>query len=760
MKHRHELAVPASLAGCRTQGPRSQAGRKGVGRMERLFRGVLRHRKLVIGIFVVLAIVCATLIPQVKIDANMSDYLPTSAKSSQDLEEMKRVYGNDITNARIYVTGITQADAAAFDDELDGQDYVISTTWLGDEVDLDAPLEVQDQDTIDEWYDGDGYLFQAVLTDEVSQDQIDEIRSMAEAVPGAQTVAIDGSAASDAANLASINSDMSKIMAIAVVVVLAIVMLNTTSYLHPVVMLLTIGVAIVLNMGTNIFRGTISSITQLVSSVLQLAVSMDYSIVLLTNFGRAQKETDDQFEAMVQAMTKSFPVILSSAAVTFFGFLSLAAMQFLIGSDMGIALAKGIVCSFFSIVLLMPCILYNMRKVVEKTTHQPFFKSFNKMARFCTSGSVVALVIAAVIAIPALLASGSVSFTYGSSSNMSPTSQVKVDGDIIDEAFGESQTWAIMVPAEEWGDENALVDELEALPTTKSVLSYSTIAGSATPHELADQDELSQLFSGGYSRIVLTSNIPDESQEAFDLVDTVRSLCEEHYGDDYRLVGNAVSYADIKAVTSSDNTTVKLASILAIGAVLLIMFKSVSIPVILLMAIEVSIWINEAVPYFTGETINFVAFLVIDAVQLGAAVDYAIIYTEEYLARRKRMPKKEASFESIEVTAQPIMTSSSILILACLGIYFTVSSPMIQQVGMLIARGALISVIEIFFCLPLLFRMCDGFVRHTSYHIGFYNPADGADGGASTDAAGGQGLPAAGPATATAGAGGPQGTAV
>ena len=693
--------------------------------MERLFRGILRHRRVVIGVFVALTVICACLIPQVKIDANMSDYLPPTAKSSQDLDAMKRIYGNDIANARVYVTGISLPDAKALDKSLKGEKGVISVTWLGDEVDVDQPLETQDADTIADWYDGKGYLFQAVLKSGVKQSQIDRIRALAKAVPGAKTVAIDGSAADDAANMATINTDMGKIMTIAVIVVLVVVALNTTSYLHPIVMLLTIGVAIVLNMGTNVFRGTISSITQLVASVLQLAVSMDYSIVLLTNFGRAQQKTDDQFEAMVSAMTRSFPVILSSAAVTFFGFLSLGAMQFLIGADMGIALAKGIVCSFFSITLLMPCILYNMRKLVAKTMHKPFFRSFHRMAKVCHAGAVPALAIAAVLAVPALLASQSVSFTYGSAANMSPTSQVKIDGDVIDKAFGKSQTWAIMVPAEHWGDENALVDDLQKLPTTKSVLSYSTIASSAMPHQLADKSQIKQLFSGGYSRIVLTSRIPDESKQAFDLVKRVRGLCREHYGSKYRLVGNAVSYADIKAVTSVDSTTVKLASILAIGAVLLVMFRSVSIPVILIMAIEVSIWMNEAVPYLMGQTINFVAFLVIDAVQLGAAVDYAIIFTEEYLARRRRMPKADASIQSIEKTAQPIMTSSSILILACLGIYLSVSSPMIQQVGMLIARGALISVILIFFVLPLLFTLLDGFVRVTSYKIGFYRGGTG-----------------------------------
>ena len=688
--------------------------------MERFFRGVLRHRKLVITLFVILTCLSVACIPQVKIDANMSDYLPTSAKSSQDLNDMKEIYGNDITNARVYVTGISQVDAASFDEQLKSQPGVTSVSWLGDQVDLDKPIEGADADTVKEWYDGEGYLYQCVFTSDVDQAEIDSIRSMAQALPGAQTVAIDGSAVSDAANMATINTDMAKIMTIAVIVVFVMVLLNTTSYLHPVVMLLTIGVAIALNMGTNIFRGTISSITQLVASVLQLAVSMDYSIVLLTNFGRYREKTDDQFEAMVMAMTKSFPVILSSAAVTFFGFLSLAAMQFLIGADMGIALAKGIVCSFFSITLFMPCILYNMRNAVEKTSHKPFFKSFNRMAKVCRAGAVPALIIAVVLAVPALKASGAVSFTYGSAANIAQSSQVKIDGDIINQAFGESQTWAIMVPEGNWSEENALVDDLKALPTTKSVLSYSTIAGSALPHELADESQIKQLLNNGWSRIVLTSNIPDESKSAFDLVTTVRNLCQSHYGDNYKLVGNAVSYADIKAVTTTDNTTVKMASILAIGAVLLVMFKSISIPIILVSAIEVSIWINEAVPYFTGDTINFVAFLVIDAVQLGAAVDYAIIFTEEYLARRKRMNKKDAAFQSVEKTAQPIITSSSILILACIGITVAVSSPMIQQVGELIARGAFISVVEIFFVLPLLFQLLDGFVRHTSYKIGFY----------------------------------------
>ena len=193
--------------------------------MEKVFRGVLRHRKVVVAVFVVLTAICLACISHVKIDADMSDYLPPSAKSSQDLTAMKEVYGNDITNARIYVTGISQVDASSFVDKLKGEGDVVSVTWLGDEVDLDEPLEVQDQDTIDEWYDGQGYLFEAVLSDTVDQTEVDHIRQMAEDLPNAGTVAMDGSAISNASSMSTLDTDMIKIMTIAVITVFLIVML-------------------------------------------------------------------------------------------------------------------------------------------------------------------------------------------------------------------------------------------------------------------------------------------------------------------------------------------------------------------------------------------------------------------------------------------------------------------------------------------------------------------------------------------------------
>ena len=694
--------------------------------MERFFRGVLKHRKLVVTIFIVITILCALCIPQVEVNGSFDDYLPEDSESTIAIDKMSEVYDTEISNVRVYVEDISLTQAEELNETFSETEGVIESTWLGDNVDIYEPLETQDQDTIDTWMDEDGYLFELTIEEPYEQEMIEELRTIAESIDGAGTVAIDGSAADTASVMESVNTDMAKIMAIAVVTVFIIMALATTSFMYPVIALISIGIAIIINLGTNIFRGEVSSITMLVAAVLQLAVSMDYSIVLLSNYQNARESISDPFEAVVKASAESFSVVISSACVTFFGFLSLACMRFLIGADMGIVLAKGVVCSFFSIMFLMPCLLYMFHNVADKCMHRAIFGHVNGFADFCRNISVPAAVIVCLLVVPCYVAMDMTDFTYGDSSNVDPDSQLGEDEEYISEKFGEEQMWVIMVPEGEWANENELVEELEDLDTTINVVSYSTVAGSATPTALADEDTLSQLISGGYSRIVLTSDVPGESEETFALVEEVRAMCEELYGDEYYLVGSSVSVYDIMTVTQDDALTVRWVSILAIALVLMVMFRSISIPIILVLTIEVSIWINLAIPYFTGESLIYIGYLVIEAVQLGAAVDYSIIYTHEYLKLRKSMPANKAARKAIAHTTLPILTSSSILMIACLGIYLASSSPMIQSIGMLLCRGALLADVLIFLILPSLFIVFDWIVWHTSIGLDFYH-GDGSE---------------------------------
>lgn len=678
--------------------------------MERFFRAVIRHRKAVVSIFLVLSLFSALCVSQVKVNGDFSDYLPPSTPSTVAIDVMDEAFDNDVANVHVYVQGINLVQASELAQTYQARDDVLSSQWLGDVLDITVPLQIQDQETLASWRDDDGYLFQLTIRATSEQSQIESIRSDALAFSGASSCAIDGSAATNASVMASVQHDISIIMLLAVLVVLIIMSLATTSFLHPLIALIAIGAAIVMNMGSNIIQGEVSSVTQMVGAVLQLAVSMDYSIVLLTNYGRARKEYANTQEAMVQAMTKSFSVVLSSAAVTFFGFLSLVFMQFLIGRDMGIVLAKGIVFSFLSITLFMPCLLYILRRQIEKLEHKPFLPPFHKFARVCHAASVPVLILVLLVAVPAFTAQGMTTFNYGSASNVSPDAQVSVDQELIDSRFGEEQTWVVMVPQEQWGHENALVDKLESLPTTTQVTSYGTIAGSSTPLSLVNEDSLSALISGGYSRIVLSSAVGAEDNATYDLVEQVRNLCAEEYGSEYYLLGNSVSYYDIRDVATQDMVTVRISSLVAIFLVLLIMFRCLGIPVILLFCIEVSIWINLSIPYFMGVSTSYIGFLVIDAVQLGAAVDYSIIFAHEYLKLAKENPTQtlaQRAVDAIAGAAVPIFTSSTILMLATLGIYLFSSSPMVQDLGLLICRGVFIADVVIFFVMPTLFLARD-----------------------------------------------------
>ena len=678
--------------------------------MERFSRAVIRHRKAVVALFAALTLLSAACIGQVKVNGDFSDYLPPSTPSTVAINVMDDAFDSDVSNLRVYVQGIDLMQAKELSQTFAARSDVLASEWLGDNLDTSIPLETQNQDTLAKWRDAEGYLFQLTISASNTQEQIESIRADALDAAGATSCAVDGSAALNASIMDSVDKDMAIIMPLAVLVVLLVMAFATTSFLHPVIALAAIGAAIVMNIGSNIIQGEVSSVTQMVGAVLQLAVSMDYSIVLLTNYSHATREFTDPEEACVRAMTRSLPVVASSAAVTFFGFLSLTFMQFLIGRDMGIVLAKGIVLSFLSITLLMPCLLHMLRRPTAKLEHRPFLPSFSKFARACRAVAVPALVLAIAVAAPAFVAQDMTKFNYGSSKNIAETAQVKVDQQTIDGRFGEEQTWVIMVPQEQWGHENALVSKLEALPTTTSVTSYGTVAGSTTPLSLANESDVSALISGGYSRIVLASAIGEEDDTAYDLVEQVRNLCAEEYGDSYHLLGDTVSYYDIRDVATQDMVTVRVASLLAIALVLLIMFRSPSIPAILLFCIEVSIWINLSIPYFMDVSTSYIGFLVIDAVQLGAAVDYSIIFAHKYLRLRESDPGQtpaERARDAITGAAVPILTSSAILMLSTLGIYLFSSSPMVQELGMLICRGALIADLIIFTVMPTLFLLRD-----------------------------------------------------
>ena len=676
-------------------------------------RAFLARRKLVAAIFAVVVALCAMLVPQVRVNYSMTDFLPEDVHSVISLSDMKDAFGAGIPNARIYAEGIDMSEAEVLAERLGEIDGISGVMWLGTVVDPLYPMGLQDPDTVSAWRTDNGYLFQVVADDVKGADALAEARIVATEV-GADQVSFTGNGVTTANAKTSTAADVALIMVASILVVLLILLVTSRSWFEPVIFLIAIGCAVVMNMGTNVFIGEISFISQICGAILQLAVSMDYAIVLLHTFRRCQKEYSDPFEAMAHAMKRGFSVVLSSAAVTFFGFLSLAVMRYGIGVNMGLVLAKGIVFSFLTVMFLMPCVILLCLKALDKLEHRYLMPTFDGFANVCHKIMVPAAFILVLVAVPCYFAESRTDFEYGARSFAKEGSSAALETAHINEAFGASETWVVMVPEGRWGDERALIEDLRDVDHVTGITSYITAAGSEMPTGIAPEATVSQVIANGWSRLVVSLNVEGETPETFQAVEDVRAVAEQHYGEEYRLIGSTVSVYDLRDTVQEDSVRVKLFSMLAIGLVLALMFRSISIPVVVLLAIETSIWINLAIPYFTDSSINYIGYLVIEAVQLGAAVDYAIIYTREYFDQRAKFGPAEASRRAIKNSAITILTSASILVCAGAAVMCIATNGIISELGMLISRGAFLSMLIMFLLLPCLFRTFDGLIRRTS----------------------------------------------
>lgn len=459
--------------------------------MIRFCEAFLRHRKMVAIVFALAAVACLLCIPSVKVNYSMTDYLPADAPSVQALDEMEAAFDGGIPNARLFAEGVDQAKAGQLAGDLAGIDGIDEVMWLGTVADTKKPLAVQDEGTVSTWTTDDGYVFQLVVDPGKAVAALDEARATAEGT-GASQVSLAGDAVNTASAQSSTATEIVFIMLVAVLIVIVILGLTSHSWFEPVIFLTVIGVAIVMNMGTNLVMGEISFISQICGAILQLAVSMDYAIVLLHTFRRCQREFPDPYEAMAHAMKRGFSVVLSSAAVTFFGFLSLTVMRFGIGVNMGIVLAKGIVFSFLTVMFLMPCLILLWLRALDRFEHRYLMPSFDGFARVCQRAMVPLAVLVILVAVPAFLAESRTDFKYGASDFAPPGSQTALEKEHISDAFGASSTWVVMVPEGDPAREKALADDLESLDHVTGVTSYVTKAGQALPVEVAPSPRCSR----------------------------------------------------------------------------------------------------------------------------------------------------------------------------------------------------------------------------------------------------------------------------
>ena len=687
--------------------------------MDRYTSFILKHRKMIITVFVVLAVICAGLSTLVGVNYNFADYLPDDAPSTKALNIMEEEYSQPIPNMRVVIYDVTIPEALDYKEKIENAEGVKEVTWLDDSIDIYQPLELADQDTIDTWYKNSDALFSVTVSSN-EDEKAAAVEAIREII--GDNNAMSGTAVTDVLSPVHTSQEIQKIILIALPIIFVILLLTTTSWFEPILFMVTIGVAIMLNRGTNLMFGEISFVTNAAGSVLQLAVSMDYSIFLLHRFAENRQDGKPVQEAMIAAVKQSMGSVLSSGLTTVTGFAALILMRFKIGPDMGYVMAKAIVFSLICVLCFLPALAISTYKLIDKTRHRPFYPAFSKFVKGVLKVRIPALTIAVLIAIPCFIAQGRNDFIYGSSRVYS-TEETQMGRDLlaVEDEYGASNPLVIMVPKGDISKEAQLNDALKSNSDVISVISYVNTVGASIPENFVPEEALSQLYSEHYSRFVVTLDTEEIEDGWADKIDRVREICEEYYGDEVLIAGDLASTEDLKDTITVDNTRVNILAILFVFVILVVNFKSITLPIILTLVIELSIWINLSVPYFQSTTLHYIGYLIISSVQLGATIDYAILLTGRYLEERKTKTRREAAAESIRACVLSLFTSAIILTIAGFVLGAVSTNLVLSQLGTLVGRGAVISFILVLFALPALLMIFDRVIEKTTAKTQFYH---------------------------------------
>lgn len=482
--------------------------------MKKFYEKVIAHPVVITVIFGLLLAFSAVCKPLISVNYDMNDYLPDESHSTVSLEIMEREFGGGIPNARVMLKNVTVPQALDYKEKIKAIDGVTEVTWLDDSVDIAQPLEIADSDTVETYFKDGSALLIVTMSEEKMLSVTSEIRSII-----GEENAMTGSAVSTAIATERTVREISVIAFFAVIFVMFVLIFTTSSWVEPLVIMVGMGVALLINAGSNIIFGEISFVTDAAGMILQLAVSLDYSVFLLHRFEESRKEISHPKEAMVDALCKSTGSILSSGLTTVIGFLALGLMRFKIGPDLGLALAKGVAISLICVFIFMPCLILLSYKLLEKTKHRPLLPEFDKFGKFVSKIMLPMAVIFAIAIVPSYLASNQNDFLYGSSDIFGEETQLGADTAAIEETFGKQDTYVLLVPGGSRQTEQWLSDELHSLPQVTDIISYVDTVGAEIPEGYLDDETLSLLCSKNYSRMMISLDADYEGEKTFELVE-------------------------------------------------------------------------------------------------------------------------------------------------------------------------------------------------------------------------------------------------
>ena len=681
----------------------------------RLARFIIKKQKWIESVFAAGCLFSLIAMLFVNVNYDLTEYLPDTARSHIGLDQMESAFGYPGT-ARVMLKDVSLYEAKQYKDRLEAVDGVDQILWCDSTVNIYAGEDFIDVESIEDYYK-DGCAVMDVTFDEgdTSAKTAQAIEQM-QAITGEKGYYV-GMAVQTKSLTENVESEMSLILTVAVIMIFAVLCITTNAWSEPFLFLLVMGVAILLNRGTNIFIGTVSFLTDNVAMVLQLATSMDYSIFLLDAFSRERESGLSEEEAMVRAVDDAINSIFASSLTTVVGFLALVSMKFTIGFDMGLVLAKGIVFSLLTVVFFMPAMILKFASMNERTRHRRFLPDFQGLSRRIYKARYASLALMLLLVPPAYVAQGMNTYLYGNSAvGASEGTKVYADDQVIVNTFGRSNMLLALYPNTSSVREREMTEAIEALPYVKSVTSLAGTLPEGIPEEFLPQSLTGELHTRDWCRMLIYIRTKSESSQAFACTQELEEILTGYYPENSYLVGETPSTRDIRDTITEDNTRVNMLSLLGVFLVVMASFRSLVVPVLVIIPIEAAIFLNMAVPYLAGDTMVYMGYIIVSSIQLGATVDYAILLANNYAACRKKIPdKREACIQALSLSCTSIFTSGTIIVLAGYIIHFISSTAAIGDLGHLIGRGGLYSMVLVLTVLPALLVLFDRIVTDNEF---------------------------------------------
>lgn len=697
--------------------------------IEKLSRWIARHPKTIF------LIACILLVPSVlaffatPVNYDIMTYLPKDLESVQGEQILDEVF-QEASSSILMIENMDSADVLRIKTQIEQIDGVSQVLWVDSIADVTIPKEMLPDVLRSIFYSSDGsstmmmIFYQYGSASDETMESIRQIRTVMNKqcfLSGLATLLVDTRDLTD--------SQAPIYVTIAIVLALIVLSFTMNSWVLPIVVLLSLGFAVVYNMGTNIFFGGISFITQSIAAILQLGVTMDYSVFLIDRFNEERAHyPGDNARAMAEAIRGTFTSVLGSSLTTVFGFLALCFMTFTLGMDIGLVMAKGVLLGILTVITVLPSMMLLFFKPIYRLGHRSFVPRFGGMSRFSVKHRRVLAIILLVLIVPMAFFSVKPEKYYNVVDSLPPDLSSVAALKKLKTDFNMASTHFILIDADlPAGDASGMIAEIRALDGIEDVIALNAYVGPAISENILPEQILAVCEKEGMQMMMVNSSYDTATDACNAQVDALNAIVKK-YDPTAITTGEGIMSKDLIEVTDRDFKVTNFISIAAIMILIGLVFRSVTIPFILVAMIEFSIFVNEAIPFFTGTSVSFIAPTVVSCVQLGATVDYAILMTTRFREElRAGKDKKTAIIDAASASCQSIFQSALVFFSATFGVYLICDIAMVKGICAMLARGSVISALVIMLILPAVLYLCEGMIRKTSHNWVKTKPASEGD---------------------------------